>query len=217
MRQHIFILLLSLFLVCCSNEQIENIAIDQQIEKVELSEPSALYNAPKNTTVKWTAFKHSKKVPVNGKFDSISFFGFKDTSTVLDALKGVSFELFTSSTNTNDKDRDYKIINHFFGVLVNPLSIKGEIVEINGDKSGDGSLVLEMNGKQKSQPFNWSIDDYNEFFLKAELNVLDWDGKQALDSLNKVCEAKHTGPNDAESILWPTVEVIVLSQFEKVN
>ena len=74
-----------------------------------------------------------------------------------------------------------------------------------------------MNGKQKRQPFIWSIDDYNEFFLKAELNVLDWDGKKALESLNKVCEAKHTGPNDAESILWPTVEVIVLSKLQEIG
>ena len=38
-----------------------------------------------------------------------------------------------------------------------------------------------------------------------------------LESLNKVCEAKHTGPNDTESILWPTVEVIVLSKLQEIG
>ena len=82
-----------------------------------------------------------KKVPVNGQFDSIFFTGFNDSSSVSDALKGVTFELFISSTNTNDKSRDYKIINHFFGVLLNPLSIRGKIEEISGTNNGVGSLL----------------------------------------------------------------------------
>ena len=210
------------FLICllffgCSSDENKTKTENPQQSNINKSEPKILYTAPTAATVKWTAFKHSKKVPVNGQFDSIFFTGFNDSSSVSDALKGVTFELFTSSTNTKDKSRDYKIINHFFGVLLNPLSIKGKIEEISGSNNGVGSLLLEMNGKQKRQPFSWSIDDYNEFFLKAELNVLDWDVKKALESLNKVCEAKHTGPNDTESILWPTVEVIVLSKLQEIG
>jgi hypothetical protein len=51
--------------------------------------------------------------------------------------------------------------------------------------------------------------------MKTSLNVLDWNGETALNALNKVCEAKHTGPEDTESVLWPDVEVIILSKLDK--
>ena len=217
MKHYFHLLLLSCLFICCSEKETNNNAIEESQIASETPAVEWVYNKPLSYAVKWTAFKHTKKVPVNGGFDSVLVSGFNSSSSITEALKGVSFELFTASTNTNDKDRDYKIITHFFGSLIMPLSIKGEIVEVSGLENGKGSLSIEMNGVTKKQPFTWSLNENAELFIKSELNVLEWKGGAALDSLNKVCEEKHTGPNDSESVLWPNVEVIVISQLEKTN
>ena len=217
MKHYFYLLLLPCLFICCSEKETNNKVIEEGHIASETPAIEWVYNKPLSYDVKWTAFKHSKKVPVNGSFDSVLVSGFNSSSSIAEALKGVSFELFTASTNTNDKDRDYKIITHFFGSLMMPLSIKGEIVEVSGLDNGKGSLSIELNGVTKTQPFTWSLDENAELFIKSELNVLEWEAKAALDSLNKVCEEKHTGPNDSESVLWPTVEVIVISQLEKIN
>jgi hypothetical protein len=217
MKHYFYLFLLPFLFVCCSEKETNSNVIEEKPISSETPAVEWVYGEPLSYDVKWTAFKHSKKVPVYGAFDSVLVTGFKSSSSISESLKGVSFELFTASTNTNDKDRDYKIITHFFGSLMMPLSIKGEILEVSGDESGKGSLSIQMNGITKKQSFKWSIDQNAELFIKSELSVLDWDGKAALDSLNKVCEEKHTGPNDSESVLWPTVEVVVISQLEKTN
>ena len=206
---------LTLVLFSCSEKQeTTEQAVDELVPTIEA--PLAEYNYnPSATEVKWTAFKHSKKVPVNGKFDSVVVTGFIPSSKFSESLIGVSMELFTASTNTNDKARDLKIITSFFGSLLNNVSLKATILSADGDVSGDGVLIIDMNGVQKEQVFAWRVDEYDELFMKTAINVLDWDGEAALNTLNKVCEAKHTGPEDTESILWPDVEVIVISKLDK--
>ena len=206
---------LTLILFSCSENQETTQQADSELESATEA-PLEEYNYnPSATEVKWTAFKHSKKVPVNGKFDSVVVNGFIPSSEFSESLIGVSMELFTASTNTNDKARDLKIITSFFGVLLNNISLKATILSANGDVSGDGVLLIDMNGVQKGQSFTWSVDESDELFMKTTLNVLDWNGEAALNALNKVCEAKHTGPEDTESVLWPDVEVIVLSRLDK--
>ena len=210
------LLIFSFIISSCSNAPLEIEEEKMEKETVIEAAPTWKYRFnPDATTVKWTAFKHSKKVPVNGKFDSIVVSNFIPSSNVAESLTGLTFELFTSSTNTNDKARDWKIITHFFGNLINYSSIKGEIISANGEQQGNGTVLLDLNGVKKENAFSWNIDAKDEVFMKAEIDVLNWGGKNALDSLNKVCEAKHTGPDDLESILWPNVEIIVLSTLEK--
>ena len=210
----IFLFLITAFF-SCSEKQETKVETENIVElPTEIPIENYHYN-PSTTEVKWTAFKQSKKVPVNGKFDSLMVSGFTPSNKLTESITGVSIELFTSSTNTNDKARDLKIINSFFGVLLNSVSIKANIISANGDDSGDGILLIDMNGVKKEQPFTWSVDAYDELFMKTTINVLDWGGEKALSALNKVCEAKHTGPDDTESKLWPDVEIIVLSKLDK--
>ena len=206
---------LTLVLFSCSEKQeTTEQAVDEIAPIIDAPLEEYNYN-PSATEVKWTAFKHSKKVPVNGKFDSVVVAGFIPSSKFSESLIGVSMELFTASTNTNDKARDLKIITSFFGSLLNNVSLKATVLSANGDVSGDGVLLIDMNGVQKEQAFTWSVDESDELFIKTAINVLDRNGETALTALNKVCEAKHTGPEDTESVLWPDVEVIVLSSLDK--
>jgi len=209
-----FFLTLVLF-SCSENQETTQQADNELTDIVEILLEEYNYN-PSATEVKWTAFKHSKKAPVNGKFDSVVVSGFTPSSKLSESLIGVSMELFTASANTNDKARDLKIIASFFGSLLNNASLKATVLSANGDISGDGLLLIDMNGVQKEQAFTWSVDESDELFIKTAINVLDWNGEAALNALNKACEAKHTGPEDAESVLWPDVEVIVLSKLAKI-
>lgn len=210
----VFLLVITTLISCSEDKQIKVELENIVASSTDVPVKNYLYN-PSTTEVKWTAFKQSKKVPVNGKFDSVLVSGFNSSNKLSESITGVSMELFTSSTNTNDKARDLKIVNSFFGNLLNSVSLKATIISANGDVSGDGVLLIDMNGVTKEQPYTWSVDDYDELFMKTTINVLDWGGESALAALNKVCEAKHTGPDDKESTLWPDVEIIVLSRLDK--
>jgi len=203
-----FIIFLS---IACSNKKNENA---EPLEDQITEETTFVYNYdPNSTELKWTAFKHMDKVPVGGKFDSVIVDGFVPSVNLTDALKNLSFNIFTSSTNTQDKDRDLKIIANFFGNMLNSSVITGKIKEIEGIESGKGKVLIDMNGSEKLIPFEWKISENNQFILNTKLNVLDWSLEKALSVLNTVCLEKHT--SNGANKLWPDVEVVVFTTLLK--
>ena len=188
----------------------DSVEIDEAV-KSNTSDFNYTYNQS-TTKVKWTAFKHSTKAPVGGEFKSIAVEGFIESNKITEALKNISFSLFTSSTDTQDKERDMKIIANFFGNMINPSIITGKILEIKED--GNGKVLIGMNNAEKTISFKWEIDENNEFFLTANLNMLDWNTEVPFEILNTVCSEKHTGL-DGEKKLWPNVEIIVFTTLKR--
>ena len=207
-----FVFIICLTTSCVNNK---NDASQAQDEEKKPDEASFIYTYDNaSTEVKWTAFKHMAKVPVGGKFEEIEISGFNPSNKLSDAVKNVSFTINPSSTNTQDKDRDMKIVANFFGNMLNPTVISGEIKDIEGSVKGSGNVLIRMNGVEKLIPFDWKVNENNQFILAAKLNVLDWSLDQALGVLNTVCLEKHTG-DDGENKLWPDVEVIVYTTLKK--
>ena len=109
-----------------------------------------------DVTVKWTAFKHSARAQVGGEFKSAEVLGFKESNNLNTSISGVSFKIPVSSTSTNDKVRDYKVVNSFFNTMISTEFITGKIISI--DENGEGKLSINMNGNEVEKVFKWDMD-----------------------------------------------------------
>lgn len=164
-----------------------------------------------DVTVKWTAFKHSARAQVGGEFKTAEVLGFKESNNLNTSISGVSFKIPVSSTSTNDKVRDYKVVNSFFNTMVSTEFITGKIISI--DENGEGKLSINMNGNEVEKVFKWDMDQTTkEIYIKTSIDVLNWEAKSSLDALNQVCLEQHTGP-DGKNVLWPNVDITVIADL----
>ena len=70
-----------------------------------------------------------------------------------------------------------------------------------------------MNGISKSYDGEVKVDGEQITFL-TEIDLVDFNGQPAVDSLGVVCEAKHTG-EDGINKLWTEVEIAVKTTLVK--
>ena len=195
-----------LFISCSSEDSREGALVSaQKIPEIPVNE--YIYTLGE-VTIKWTAFKHSAKAQVGGKFKSTEVKGFTESTSLSTAISGVTFNIPVSSTSTNDEVRDYKIVNSFFNTMVDTDSISGKILSI--DENGSGKLVINMNGQEVEKKYKWVMDQSSkEIYTKTSIDVLNWGAKSSLDALNEVCLEQHTGP-DGQNVLWPNVDITVI-------
>lgn len=202
----IFISALALF--SCGNQTEE--VMDNVQTKEEAT--TCIYSYSNSTEVNWTAFKLSEKVGVSGTFDSVVVSNINEKETIEEMLKGATFSIYTSTVNSNDSLRDWKIANHFFGVMDSTVAISGSVKSL---ENGQGEVNVMMNGLSVDVPVTYSLKEESaEVMIETTINVPDW-SQPALDKLNEVCSEKHTGP-DGVNKLWPDVEVKVFVGFDKI-
>ena len=200
--------IIALFLlISCSEEN--NNEVPKSFKTEESVTPSSEYTySLGDVTVKWTAFKHSARAQVGGEFKSAEVLGFQESTDLNTSISGVSFKIPVSSTSTNDKVRDYKVVNSFFNTMISTEFITGKIISI--DENGEGKLSINMNGNEVEKVFKWDMDQTTkEIYIKTSIDVLNWGAKSSLDALNQVCLEQHTGP-DGENVLWPNVDISVI-------
>ena len=194
-------------LISCSSESPKDGTLASVKKIPEITVNDYIYTLG-DVTIKWTAFKHSAKAQVGGKFKSAEVKGFTESTNLSTAISGVTFKIPVASTSTNDKVRDYKIVNSFFNTMVDTDSISGRIISI--DDNGLGKLVINMNGQEVEKQYKWEMDQSSkEIYLKTSIDVLNWGAQSSLDALNEVCLEQHTGP-DGKNILWPNVDITVI-------
>jgi hypothetical protein len=100
-------------------------------------------------------------------------------------------------------------LNSFFKVF-NTDTIKGRITEAS---QGKGLLDLDMNTIIKTLDYRYLIKN-DTLILTATIDLKNWDGKAAMQSLNKECYDLHAGA-DGISKLWPDVEVTIKMPVKK--
>ena len=206
MRNLLIIATFFLF-ISCSSESPKDGALVSVKKIPEITVNDYIYTLG-DVTIKWTAFKHSAKAQVGGKFKSAEVKGFTESTNLSTAITGVTFKIPVASTSTNDKVRDYKIVNSFFNTMVDTDSISGRILSI--DDNGSGKLVINMNGQEVEKQYKWEMDQSSkEIYLKTSIDVLNWGAQSSLDALNEVCLEQHTGP-DGKNVLWPNVDITVI-------
>jgi hypothetical protein len=158
-----------------------------------------------STKVAFTAYKTTEKAPVHGSFKEITLTNTKEGKTALEALDGTKFSIPVSSLFTNDATgtRDPKILKFFFGFLKNTELISGEF-KVSEEKSC--SIDVTLNGKTANIPLNYTENSDTSLSFDGVMNLENWDALAAVASINKACEALHTGA-DGVSKTWSEVAV----------
>ncbi|MBM1107636.1 hypothetical protein JQC67_15880 [Aurantibacter crassamenti] len=158
-----------------------------------------------STKVSFTAYKTTEKLPVGGKFTKINITKSGSGATALEAMNGTTFTIPVSSLFTNDATgtRDPKLLEFFFGVMENTTLISG-VVKVAADEKC--SIDVTLNGKTGNIPLEIEKTGDNSFTLKGVMDLENWDALGAVASINKACEALHTG-KDGVSKTWSEVAV----------
>ncbi len=152
------------------------------------------------TTIEWTAFKTTAKVPVKGKFTTLKLLNSEPASTPLGAYKNLEFSIPVSSIFTNNEERDGKLKQFFFGAMANTEFLSGKFTF---DSENKCSMNIKMNDVTHSIPVEYTIEG-NKVTFKGKLNLTDWNGSDAIASINKACLDLHKG-EDGVSKTWDEV------------
>lgn len=174
----------------------------------ENTETTCFYEYEKTDSIslKWTAYKTSEKVAVAGTFNEIIVSGGEKSTKLTEVLKTIKFTIPTKSTNTTNPERDATIVNGFFGAMLNTDLILGQVSGVEGDnEKGKCSFFATINDVEKEITMDYSVSD-NVVKLVGELDLNNWNAKDAVASLNKVCNEKHKGA-DGVSVLWPNISL----------
>lgn len=176
-------------------------------EKVsENTETTCFYEYEKTDSIslKWTAYKTSEKVAVAGTFNEIIVSGGEKSTKLTEVLNTIKFTILTKSTNTTNPERDAKIVNGFFGAMLNTDLILGQVSGVEGDnEKGKCSFFITMNEIEKEITLDYVVTD-NVVKLTGELDLNNWNATDAMASLNTVCGELHKGA-DGVSVFWPTI------------
>lgn len=199
MNKYFFTILIASSLI------ISSCGTDNSAENKEIA---CFYEFENTSTVnlKWTAYKTSDKVAVGGTFNDVLVKGGEKSTKLTEVLNTVTFTILTNSTNTTNPDRDQKIVNSFFGAMLGTDIITGQVSGVEGDnEKGKCSFFVTMNGVEKEVVLDYTVAD-NVVKLVGELDLNNWNGSEAVASLNKVCEDLHKGA-DGVSVLWPNIGI----------
>lgn len=190
----------TLFFACSTSTQ----SGEENTESGDVKEACTYaYNAD-STHFKWTAYKYTTRAGVGGTFDDITVTNTNSTENKLDVLVGAEFTITTGSVNSGNLERDPKVVEFFFGKLVDGGRITGKINSIK-----DGEAVITINMNDVSMDVVGKIaEEGNKVTLTAKVDMTDFEGMAAVESLNEKCYDLHTG-EDGVSKLWPDVSIEV--------
>lgn len=159
--------------------------------------------------IEWTAYKTTEKIPVKGTFKKVNITSGGEGNTVKEAINNSEFSIPVSSIFTSDTSRDFKIRKFFFNVMDNTKLLSGKLV-LENDSTGYANIT--MNGVTEKLPFTYTVSG-KEFSMTGTMNILDWNAKNAVDSLNVACKDLHKGL-DGVSKTWTEVALTITSAFK---
>lgn len=187
--------LIGIFAVSCGQKETKTIE-DVTITTEEQEAPKEVEKEVVKHKVVWTAFKTPAKVGVKGSFDEVSLkYAHPDAALVTDALNGATFEIKTTSVNSNDPGRDSKLSGYFFEKMTG--NIHGTFHEFK-----DGKVVTSifMNGIEKSKELTYELNG-NIVVIKGSIDIIaDFNAEPAFQSLHEICKDLHEGKS------WTDVE-----------
>ena len=157
------------------------------------------------SSIHWTAYKTSEKVPVKGQFMTFNIENIKKGTSAKDALNGLKFSIPVSSIFSKDSIRDGKLNTFFFDIMKNTKLITGTLT-IGSENSG--TVDLTMNGIDKEMPVTYTLEN-DIMTINAMMNLDNWQAQAALKSINEACKVLHTGP-DGITKTWNEVDIEVI-------
>ncbi len=165
-------------------------------------------------TIGWTAYKTTDKIAVKGVFDTITIADAKEAADLPHALESITLIINATSINSQNPERDARIVKFFFGTMNSWEKIIGDVVAVQGDENrGELALDLSLNGitRQIMVPY---VQERGTLVFQTEIDLSEWNADSSIASLNRACHDLHTGP-DGISKLWPTIRFEVRAPFHK--
>lgn len=163
-----------------------------------------------NSSLVWTAFKFTEKKGVEGSFNEITVESDGASKDPKKVIESISFLIETSSVETQNEERNGKIVKLFFGTI-GTKNIKGKIKSLSDN--GKATIEIEMNAIKKDVVGEYTLVDAN-FSFTATIDVVDWNAGGAITALNTACKDLHTG-TDGKSKLWSEVDLSFTTTLKK--
>ncbi len=154
------------------------------------------------STVQWTGYKTTDKVPVKGTFKEIKITNSKAGSSPAASLEGLEFDIPVESIYSKDSIRDGKLKSLFFAVMDNTISLKGSF---SIKDESHGNVAISMNGMTKDLPFSYEMSK-DTIVINGTMDLKNWGTAEALESLHQACLELHTG-SDGVSKTWDEVGI----------
>ena len=161
--------------------------------------------------LEWVGFKTAEKVPVRGTFKKIQYEPIKARDP-LDVIRQTTFNIDTSSVDSGDLLRDKRLAENFFKLMSG--NILGRVTSLKGSQEGSIQVALTMNGQEKPLTLSFNRNGAMGLVARSQINILDFNGNKALQSLNKICKDLHKG-KDGVSKTWSDVELKIDIEWEK--
>lgn len=155
-----------------------------------------------STVLEWTAFKFTEKTGVNGTFNKITIEGMEKSDDPKKLIESLTFSIETASVETQNEERNGKIVKLFFGSIATPM-ITGKVKSLSDN--GKATIEIEMNKMKKDVVGQYTLED-GIFDFSATIDVLNWNAGNGITTLNTVCKELHTGA-DGKSKLWSEVDL----------
>jgi len=181
-----------------------------------LSQANCLLTQADDINVSWRAFKTLSKIGVGGVFTDIKYTpNKKQGKNFQELFVGSKVLINTSKIDTKNPQRDKTIVENFFNKLKGG-KIEGVIKSIQRDKATkdekikhSGVVVVEisMNENNLTVPMRYKYKD-GVFKAKGVIDIFDFNGTNALKSINKSCYDLHKGKtwNDVEIEFSTTIK-----------
>jgi hypothetical protein len=216
MKYQFLLLSTALFIASCGEKSKQTSTVQNKTDDYQNVNKTYKLNQ-EDITLTWEAYKFNERKGVKGTFDSISFTPKTEYGNLSEIIEGLSFEIDINSTNSGDIARDPKIIEFFFGTMLNTGSIRGTITSYDStsDYSADATVDIAMNDKIVSVPAKITILS-STIKLKAVLDIANWDAMSALSNLDEQCDVLHKGA-DGVSKLWPDVMITVSATYSEAE
>lgn len=152
---------------------------------------SQTLNQTDKATVTWTAFKTLAKIGVSGDFTSITYTpSTKQSKDLSSLIVGSKIVIDSTKIDTKNPARDTTISEMFFKQLSTTV-IKAKIVSLDEVKS-TMTIELQMGGTTKIIPMKYEFNN-NTFKANGVIDILDFNGANALASISKSCYGLHEG------------------------
>ncbi len=165
-----------------------------------------------NTTIGFGGFKTTEKKEVKGTFTKFTVEGTKVADTPEEVFANATISIPISTLETKDIARNKRVKEEYFGKMESTFLIKASIVSFNKD-SNEVVVSVTLNKITKDVTLNYSVSG-DSISFNGELNILDFNGADAIEGLNTICGPLHAGA-DGESKTWAEVNLYVTSVLKE--
>ncbi len=181
-----------------------------------LSQANCLLTQADDINVSWRAFKTFSKIGVGGAFTDIKYTpNKKQGKNFQELFVGSKVEIAPLKVDTKNPQRDKTLLDSFFNKLKGG-KIEGVIRSIKRDKgtkdrkikhSGVVVVEISMNENNLTVPMKYRYKD-GVFKAKGVIDLFDFNGTNALNSINRSCYDLHKGKtwNDVEIEFSTTIK-----------